>query len=353
MLGEFVCRQWNYHFTNLMVRRSAAEGEKLDRPFVALVEPYVGEPFIESCRELPVTDNEQDARRAVAVQVRTRNGHTDVCFADGRPARRRTVPDAKLDVAGEFAFYSTDAGGLRQATLVGGRSLETPLTRLEPEAAERRGEVTRVDYLDRTLRIDRAWPSRSTPGVFEIGVPGHKTSYTATLIEPAGDGTVIRLKRGADYFRSEITEVDAQQGIVTTVLKPMVDQLGHNTGGWVASDDGAKTFWRATYLGARRFRLEGPPVNREAFAPAGVLRLWECGAGDAVRQSTSVSLRRIEPDVFELTTDVAVSVSLPGRAMEVEIGGKRHDPARVRRADGWVTVEQPASDMTALLKIAR
>ena len=179
------------------------------------------------------------------------------------------------------------------------------------------------------------------------------TTYTAASVEPAGDGTLIRLTRGADYFRSEITDVDADEGIITTVLKPMVDQLGHNTAGWVASDDDAKTFWRATYLGARRFRLEGPALSREAFGPSGVLRLWECGAGDAVRQSTSVSLRRVEPDLFELTTDVAVKVSLPGQSMEVYIGGKRHGSAAIRRADGWVTADLPASDEPVRLKIGR
>ena len=62
--------------------------------FVALVEPYAGQPFITAQRTLPVTGNEADALRAVAVEVKTANGRTDLCFADGRPEKTRRVPAA-------------------------------------------------------------------------------------------------------------------------------------------------------------------------------------------------------------------------------------------------------------------
>ena len=349
MRGEFVCRQWGYHFTNLMVR-SGAEEKAMQRPFIALVEPFVGEPFITARRELAVSENERDARRAVAVEVLTRNGHTDVCFADGRPQRLREIRDAGLEVAGEFAFYSRDAEGLRQATLVGGRRLAGREVRLVPDAAGRRGKVVRVDYAARKLWLDTAWPKRHAAAAFEIGTPGHATTCTAASVDPDSDGTVIGLQRGAGYFRSRIIDVDPEQRIVTTALKPMVESIDHNRAGWVASDEAARTFWRATCLGGGRLKLDGPPLDEAGLDSAGILRLWEYGAGDSVRQSTSVSLRRVAPGVFELTTDVAVEVSLPGRAVEISADGENWETAKVSRADGWITLRLPARDVPIMIR---
>ncbi len=45
----------------------------------------------------------------------------------------------------------------------------------------------------------------------------------------------------------------------------------------------------ATGEGAgREFVLEGGPVEERDFAPAGAVRLWEYGAGDAVRVPASI-----------------------------------------------------------------
>ena len=349
--GEFVCRQWKYHFTNLMVRTAEAS-VSTPRVFVALIEPYVGKPFIASRRQLRVTQNEADARRSVAVEVKTHNGHTDVCFADGRSGRLRHIPESKLKIAGEFAFYSTDDAGLRQATLVGGRTLDSPLVRISADAAERRGTVTRIDYEARKMWIDQPWPKRQGACVFEVGVPDHWTTYTATSIEPTGAGGMLTLKRGADYFRSQIEEVNAAESTVTTTLRPLVEYLDHNRAGWVASDEMCQTFWRATYLGEGRFRLDdGPAVNRDAFGETGVLRLWECGVGDVVRQSTSVSLRRAESGIYEVNADVPVTLSLRGRQIQVS-GDKKNWAGKLKTiADGWAAVELPVADRPVYLKI--
>ena len=340
--GEVVCRQWNYHFSHVLLRKSLADRSAGD-VFAAIIEPYAGEPFITARRELAVPGNEDDARRAVAVEVRTAGGHRDVCFADGRPDRLRDVPDAGLKVAGEFALYATDADGLRQVTLVGGRRLEAAEVRLVPAAAERGGQVVRADYPGKRLWIDQAWPARSTAAAFEIGVPGHQTTYTALSIQPAEGGSLLALDRGADYFRSQIAEVDATAGIVTATLRPLVEQIDHDRDGWVASDDERQTFWRAKYLGSGRFQLTGAPVNQAAFGRANVLRLWECGVGDHVRQSTSVSVRRVAAGVFEVQTDVPVAVGLRGGQLQVS-GGAADGSRIVVAADGWASVDLPPSD---------
>jgi hypothetical protein len=347
--GEFVCRQWKYHFTNLMVRTPEAE-QPAPRTFLALIEPYVGEPFITACRELNVADAGRDARRPVAVEVKTKNGHIDVCFADGQPDRQRSVPDADLKITGEFALYSCDAQGLRLATLVGGRILESPLIRIETEAANRRGQVTRVDYLAKKLWIDQRWPQRQTASVVETGVPDHWTSYTVTAVENDASGSALSLARGGDYFRSSIEQVELDASIITTTLRPLVEPIDHNRTGWVASDDAASTFWRAEYLGEGRFRLDGPPVTEQAFGNARVLRLWEYGVGDTVRQSTSVSLRRVGTD-YELSTDVAASISVQAQSVEISRDRATWETVPNDDATGRCILQAAPSENALWLKI--
>ncbi len=313
MRGSLNCRNFKYDFACLM-----AQKESQDTTFVALIEPFVGEPFITRRRLLNVSNREivpghiyTAAHRAVAVEVNTANGHTDICFADGAPVFWWSIPDAKMTVKGEFAFLSTDKDGLRLATLAGGALLEAPGIKLVPAQRGRGGRVVKVDYLAKTLWIDQPWPATARPSVFEVGVPGHWTTYTALEVKPDGNLTRITVENGADYFRSGIEEVNAEKGTVRCALNPTMGNRPGINKGWVASDDEMTTFWRADIVGDKTFKLTGGPVTKEAFGKAGVLRLWEYGVGDTVRQSTFASVRRVAPGQFELTADVDVTVTLP------------------------------------------
>jgi hypothetical protein len=327
MKANLDCFQWKYDFSCLTVQKTT-EAEGMDSAFPAVVEPYRGEPFIASVRQLAVSENGTDAERAVAVEVKTVNGHTDVCFADGRPEKERSIEGAAgapaFRVAGEAAFCSSDANGLRQATIVGGTLLEAPGVKLVPTQRERTGKVVKVDYLAKTLWIDEKWPAVAAEP-FEIGVPGRTSTYTAVKVEPDGPRTRVVLDNGADFYRAQVEEVDEEKSIVTCALgitmtlRPGIDK------GWVVSGEAQTHFWRADYLDNRQFQLTGAPVKKGSFGKANALRLWEYGVGDTVRQSTFASLRRIGPAEaaagaakWELTADVAVEVTLPdGRAVKV------------------------------------
>jgi hypothetical protein len=347
MRAEADCYQWKYHFTDLMVQQTTA-GAALDSAFVALVEPYVGEPIITSTRRLPVTENASDARRAVAVEVKTANGHTDICFADGQPERVRRIPAGGLRAAGEFAFYATDGLGLRQATLTGGTLLEGPEVRLGAKQRVRTGKVTRVDYAGKRLWIDQAWSAgavgRGSGGrVFEIGVPGHWTTYEAVSLAAEGGGTRIGVWGGADLFRSGIRKVDAgAQTVECTLGLTMGNRPGLNRG-LVASNEAMTTFWRADLAGDKTFKLTGPPVSPEAFGPAGVMRLWEYGVGDHVRQSTSASLRRTSANVFALEADVDVTLGLKAKSVQLSHDGGNWTPQAGRRDGAWLTIRVPVA----------
>jgi hypothetical protein len=242
-------------------------------------------------------------------------------------------------VAGEFAYYSTDEQGFRQATLVGGTILYAPGIRLSPAKRERTGTVVEVDYLGKTIWLDQIWPMRETSNVFEIGVAGHKTAYTAVNIVPEGDRTRIAVKNGADYFRAPILDVNPEESTATCALgltmgaRPGIDR------DWVASNDDMTVFWNADVVDDKTFRLtathgQTDKLDREAFGKAGVLRLWEYGVGDKVRQSTVVSIRRIDEKLYELKSDVDVEVHLPGEKLEISQDKTNWRSARIHRSDG-------------------
>jgi len=333
LVAPYYCRAGDYGFDNLFVQhRAEAETE---RAFVAVIEPYAGEPFLTSVKLLDVADNEGDALRAVAVEVQPKlrfgepAGRIDICFADGRPGKIRQfkIQNADCKVAGEFGYYSADADGPRQVTLTGGTVFQTPHVTLRPAARERRAQVVRVDYAAKSLTLDTAWPGGALlrNRVLEVGVPGHMTTYTIADATLEGRNTIVRVNGGADFYLGRVREVDAANRTVYAGMglpflegapSPGVDRH------WVASNEEQTKFWRADYLGGDRaanryaFRLDGP-VTPEDFGRTGALRLWEYGAGDSVRQSTFASLRRVAPGEYELVADVDVEITLGGVTRQV------------------------------------
>jgi hypothetical protein len=343
--ADMVCEKWKYRYTNLMVQRRA-KTDDLQSAFAAIIEPYAGQPFLTSTRVLPIAGNEADALRAVAVEVRTKNGRTDINFADGRPDKVRGLGSG-FRVSGEYAFYSTDAEGLRQASLTGGTLLSTPRVRLNVAERERWARVVKADYVQKTLTLDRAWPAAAR-GEFEIGSPGRMTAYKAAGVET----NKITLARGADYYRSPVEKVDEATGIVTCRLEMPLGKVNGLDRNWVASNEEQTRFWRADYLGENKFKLRGATVNKAAFGAAGVLRLWEMGAGDATRQSTFVSLRRVGAGVYALEGNAGATVSLPYRKLLVSNDGKTwRAPQAARTEAGWTTISVPANNGSAPLQI--
>jgi hypothetical protein len=314
--GDTLAHQFNYRITHQMVRREA-DGEELDSTWLAVHEPYADTPYIAEITRLAIPDNDTDARKAAAARVTLAAGRTDLLFSDGYPEKTRDVAGAK--VAGEFAFISRDKAGLRIASLTGGTLLQTGDVTITAEQREYAGTITKADYLKKEITIDALWPQACSGSVFEIRAPGRTTSYTAVAAKKSWKGARITLHRGADYYRSQVTSVDAATGTVTTAVK---HPLGARPGldkGFTASNDDRTKFWRTNMIDGQTFRLTGAPVTKADFGKAGALRLWEYGAGDTVRLTTFAHLRRLDAGDqggklrWELTANVPVTVTLAGR----------------------------------------
>lgn len=340
MKAEMVCFQWGYNLSCLMAQRTGPQGGPLDSAFAAVIEPYMGEPFIAAQRILPIENNDGDALRAVAVEVRLPGGRTDVCFADGRPDRRRRLPDAGIEACGEFAMYSTDASGVRRAVLVGGTLLAGPDLRMESAARQRTGRVIRADYLKRSIWIDAPWPARRGDTVLEAGSDGRITTVTASEVAPEEGSTRLVLNSGGDFYRSQVLAVEPD-GVVRCVLPPAMGRRSGIDRNWVASDDMMRSFWRADVVGRGVFRLRGAPVARESFGQAAALRLWEYGVGDTVRQSTYTAVRRVNEGIYEVLADVEAVVAFRADEAQLSADGRSWTKADARRDGQWLTVKVP------------
>jgi len=349
--GDQHCYKWQYYIPHVFVLR---KGKDLDSVFTALMEPYAGEPFIASAKALPIADNETDALRAVALEVKTRNGHTDLLFSDGRPDRVRKVGGAT--VSAEFACLSRDDRGLRLALLTGGTRLAAPDVTIEVAVRERTARVVQADYLEKTIVIDAAWPALAEGQgtdrrrLIEIGTlpesgrPGYCTAYEPVSIAPKGRQTVIRFRRGADYYRSRIKSLVAAKGVVNCALGApgYASGLAGLDKRFTASNDALTKFWRADVLAGDRstasypFRLygaDGRPdtsLSEKDFAPQGALRLWEYGVGDTVRRSTFVSVRRLDATAYAVDGDVDVTLTLKGKTFRLKAAQFAAGPVTVR-----------------------
>jgi len=349
------CHKVNYNFGHFMGRRL---GKDLSTAFVALIEPYAGEPFITKRHILPIRGNEDDAQRAVAVEVQTVNGHRDVLFADARPQKTREVNLAgqRIRVAGEFALYSVDDHGLRQATLNGGTLLHTRYVRMKAQARQRTAKITEVDYANKTVVIDQPWPARKKRTTIEVSRDGGATAYTVLSAEPLGDGrTELKMFRGADFYRSARRQFGEGGRRVTGKLFQAAVANGSRRLGFSLSDEDVTWQRPARFVSGNTIQVDGKPLTKDDFGTDGIIRVWEYGPGHDVRHATSVSLRRVDDGVFELTADADVELSLQGRAVKMSTDRQNWSKIKATVRGGWVTVTisaEKACDVPLYLQVS-
>jgi hypothetical protein len=303
----------------------------------------------------------------VAVEVDTTLGFTDVCFADGRPDRTRTVrfSGGVLRAAGELARYSFDAAGLRGVLLVNGTLLSGPAGEVRVADRQRTGKIVKVDYpasriwvtgdfaadelTGQELIVENAdladrTPDRA-PDYRDTG-DGRRTSLTIVSAARRGDLTMIQAKRSFLISRARILNVDEKAGLVTLEHAPVCGTNPNRRAGLVFANEAGTRSWRGTFHdgvwrnGSCRFRLEGAPLKADSLADTDdngrrTLLTWDLGVGDAVRLPSHVQLTRADPPedsktvVYEVRCDTAFTfrVSDPAK-VQLSRDGKTWRPAR-------------------------
>ena len=285
-LAERVQGTWPY----LMIQRN---GEELQSVYPAIIEPYAGEPFIVSARELATGSTDRDGMRPVAIEVKTINGHTDVCVSDPK-AQTRRVGD--VTVAGKFAYISHDERGLRMAHLVEGTRLATKWGELKLAKSEATARVAKVDFWKRKLWLDAALPDGVVGHQVEIGNAEHRTAFRVATHELIDGRSVITFAKAADLSYAHVKSIDMEKNRVAVNVGPLEGSYaGMNAGLTVTNEDLSKA-WKCRVLGRQGdagyvYELIGA-LDADDFTPGDVLRLWEYGVGDQVRLPASVVARR-------------------------------------------------------------
>jgi len=282
---------WPY----LMVQRN---GKNLQSVYPAVIEPYAGEPIIASVRAVPIAGNETDALRAVALEVRTTNGRTDLCFSDGRPGRVREFSWAggRVRVAGRFAYLSTDAQGLRLAHLVEGTRLETRLGALRLRRPEARAKVVKVDYWKRKVWLDAALPRDIVGRQIEIGNAKHRTAFEIAAHDIEAGRSVLTFRKPADLSSAHVQAVLPKERRVAVSVGPVEGRLPGMNDGLTLTDAEGKRAWKCRVLGRRQpyhyvYQLAGP-ITAKDLPVGSAVWVWEYGVGDEVRLPASAVVRR-------------------------------------------------------------
>jgi hypothetical protein len=303
----------------LFVQKPAPTGTTapLSSAFAALIEPYAGEPFIRERRMLRVEPNENDALRAVAVEVKTSTGRTDICFADGHSDRKRALPDSDVEVTGEFAFVSRDVEGIASASLTGGTRLKTQTWTLSTDAPNYRAKITRIDYPSRTLTLDCVLPADALRGAFvEVGDDLRRTTYELSDVQIAGDTTAIRTRKSLEILRTSVTEMFPTKSGPATVVKTRIGGLGQETGAWVANAAFSK-WWRLSKAEPEAI-LDGPASLNDFQNENGRILVLELGPGVELVLPTRVSMVRVRLEdgyAYEVRANVSFTLQSGGSLM--------------------------------------
>lgn len=330
--------QW---VTNLHVMHG---GDK-DREsvFAGVIETHAGETFIESVASMRIQKNEENALRAMAIEVNLKDGQRHFVFQDGRPDQMRTVSakGVKFEVSAQYAFIATDALGLKQASVSGARVLDVPgLIKIEPAVREYTAHVNQINHPSRQIDVPELLPEALIGHSFwDVGNTDHRTSLEVLSLKQRADrkGTSIKFRKGLEIVSTRVRNVDTESGIVTGKLVSIEmgteEDNGMKTGmtrGLWASNESVTKWWRCEYIGGNRskgfdYKLTGTPVTSKDFPIGGAIRIWELGATDDLRLSTWASVRR-DPrndEGFIIESNVALKLALPVSSRLVEVSSDR------------------------------
>lgn len=318
LLGNAISKAYKLYLPFVYVQqRGEAKGR--ESVFPSIIEAYQGEPVVVSKKLLPIDENETDARRAVAVEVKTRNGDTDICFSGGRPEKIRTVA-GKEKMSGELAYISRDAQGLRQATLVGGQWLQADDFSIRAALDKYAGHILAVNYGKRQVTLERALPPAAVGQEVRIFNNEHHTSYTVEAVRNEDGHAVITFTREALMARSPIEKIEADK--VTLKMRPFGHEIANRSAGWTAANEANSKSWKTAVVWNNMYRFGGAPVAMEDFTDTdgdgrATVAMYDYGPGDSLELPVHVAVTRTAQG-YQVLTDIPVEVKIGAKVQKLQ-----------------------------------
>lgn len=295
----------------LMVQNRNEKTE--DAVYASIIEPYVEKPFIKKVETITIPDNEKDALKAVALRV-IMNEREDICFSDGRE-KLRSVDNIKINSA--FAFISKVKRKLNLLEMVRGKQLRINGMEIAPETPEYKGEIVKVDYLNRIIQVKGDIPPEVLlNSQIEIGNKDHKTSYGVINAHKQNNLVIITLDKAIDLSYATILSVDPVKKQIITNIGP-TDVFNGMRKGLTCSNEGISKTYTCGIIGGGEAKSGcvyhlNDDFSEKDFPKGAKFRLWEFGVGDEISLPTHFQMKASNPDnkEYSVRTDCDTTISL-------------------------------------------
>ncbi|HOM80343.1 MAG TPA: hypothetical protein PLZ94_01060 [Armatimonadota bacterium] len=286
------------------IRYLFAEEEGADgaSEFIALWQPYEGEPFIQKVERLPVEGARPGGEFApVALRVTLAGGQVDTFFYSWNPDA--LLRAGGLEFRGSFGYWSEKEGVLRALHLVNGERLRRGNEGVSEIPPAFRSRVIRADLRKSEITLEHPIPRDLVrPGqLIYLRGGNHRSAYH--LEEASDDGKQARLDLNSILFRSKLMSVSPDRRCLITETAPPVEAAsGFKPGyynGTVATGEDLKARYRVVSVEKESILLDRP-VKDEDFPDVDgdgrrMVSLYEFGEGDEVVVYRSVFIRKGQP----------------------------------------------------------
>lgn len=230
-----------------------------DSTFIAIWEPYTGEPFIEQVRKLPVMSGNSHAGGKldpVAIEVTLRDGRRDV-FISTVDSSQTHVFGGDLIFKGRFGYRSEDAEGLRLQHLVDGSHFEWDGGGVSDHSPTWQGRIAEVDYGQRLVRFTDPVADVAPGSGSLLFIDNGQRRMAYEVLEKVDD-TTLKLRHTALLYRGRVSAIH-EDGISVDIAPPIEVASGFPPGYYdrtVAADGDGEVIGRVERIEGERIYLD-------------------------------------------------------------------------------------------------
>jgi|GEM_PF-4081480 len=267
--------------------------------FGSLIEPFQGQAFLSKFKQVPVRTT--GSGEPFAAQTKVRKNRHDLLYHSNDSTTLHEVDGfTDMSVAGRFGFVSYEGKRIRAASLVAGTTLKTADIAIEIDQPYYEAKITRVDYIGRTIELDRRLPAELLgKSYFQIGRDAEM--FRITHATQGEKGTILHFQKTAESYRSPlVTVVDGNS------VLGMLEPEHHHRYGYLTNEDHSKGWpldrcgvsgvrWLGT--GFRGGARMGGPVDDTIVADTDGdgKRILILGTNDQWQEPMKVEVLRVEP----------------------------------------------------------
>jgi hypothetical protein len=282
---------------------------------LSVIEPYRDGPAVLGLRALAVEGADGPGFVSLACEVQL-TGATDFVLAAANPSTTHVA--GPISFAGRFGLYREREGVPLAVVLVGGKRLTKRQFGIRLESPEYRGRIVKINRQTETITIAPAPPR---PGAMVgaqvfLANSSRRISYRVLEAKPASGGAELRLAGDSRVGMGRVT--GAGKGQVLTDTPFVLDRYRYYDGARLVNASGTAEYRivdardrKAVYTdNAVHPFLLAETLSAE-FPRDSWFSIYDYGVGDTVIWPYTVSLARVAPGRYRLSSPVPADVVLP------------------------------------------